>query len=133
MLHVNKQSGFSLIEVLVAMVILLVGILGVGAMQGTALKRSTEADIRTAALIASADLTERVRVRLGGCTAFTCSVSAAANSELATWQADLQSLLPMATGAVSVDGTSMTITISWPEMEGGKQVTKSFIQEAQIL
>lgn len=133
MLNVNKEKGFSLIEILVAMVILLVGILGVGAMQATALKRGTEADVRTAALIAAADLTERVRVRLGGCTAFTCSVSGAANAELAGWQGDLKSLLPMATGSVSVNQTMMTITISWPETEGGKKVTKTFVQEAQIL
>lgn len=39
----NQQSGFSLIEVLVAMVIIATGLLGVGAFQATVLQARTEA------------------------------------------------------------------------------------------
>ena len=57
----KKQRGFSLIEVLVALVILSVGLLGVAALQLTSLQTNREAYLRTQAVIAGTDLLERMR------------------------------------------------------------------------
>lgn len=56
-----KQSGSSMIEILIAMVIIVIGLLGVASMQGNALKYQKTSEQRSQAMQASFDLGERMR------------------------------------------------------------------------
>lgn len=58
----RRQAGFSLIEVLVAMVITLVGLLGLAALQARAVTAEFESYQRTQALILATDMVERIRM-----------------------------------------------------------------------
>lgn len=57
----SKQSGFSLIEILISILILGVGILGLGGLQVASLKSTTNAHSRTIATMYATDLADRMR------------------------------------------------------------------------
>ncbi len=59
----NKQRGYTLIEVLIAMAIFSIGILGVGTMQLKSTGGNTSARIRTEASIWGQDLVETLMIR----------------------------------------------------------------------
>jgi type IV pilus assembly protein PilV len=56
-----KQNGSSMLEILIAMVITVIGLLGVASMQGNALKYQKTSEQRSQAMQASFDLGERMR------------------------------------------------------------------------
>ena len=61
--HIIKvQSGFSLIEILISLVVLSIGLLGLGGLQLTSLKSANNAHFRTAASIAATELADRMRL-----------------------------------------------------------------------
>jgi len=57
----NKQQGFSLLELMIAILILAIGLLGMAAMQSVALSSNQEAQIRVQALAIAEDLASRMR------------------------------------------------------------------------
>lgn len=57
----NQQSGFTMIEVLVAAIILMVSLLGMGALQSTAMKRNTSAMNKTQAMEAMTYIADAMR------------------------------------------------------------------------
>lgn len=59
----RRQTGFSLIEVMVTLVVLGIGMLGLAALQITGLRVNDGALMRTRAAIAAADLADRVRAQ----------------------------------------------------------------------
>lgn len=66
-MKVQRQSGFTLIEILIAVFVLAVGLLGVAALQMTSLVNGQEGALRTQALAIANDLA--ARSRLNGPTA----------------------------------------------------------------
>ncbi|RVU84039.1 type IV pilus modification protein PilV [Leucothrix sargassi] len=61
--HTQKvQSGFSLIEVLISLIVLSIGLLGLGGLHLTSLQSSNNAHFRTAASIAATELADRMRL-----------------------------------------------------------------------
>jgi type IV pilus assembly protein PilV len=66
MMSINRQRGVGMIEVLVALVILAIGVLGFSALQLRAMEATAEATNRTMAMNLARDLAERIRInRLG--------------------------------------------------------------------
>lgn len=57
----KQQAGFGLLEVLIAMFILAVGVMGFSAMQARSMKSSDDALLRTKAMSIAHDLNERIR------------------------------------------------------------------------
>lgn len=116
------QSGFTLIEVLVSMLILSIGLIGVAALQGVSLKNTQSAFMRTQASALAYDLADRMRANLAsadsnlydpgtaaivtGCRSTTgCTPLDLAKNDLAEWNAALATYLPMGQGFVCVDST----------------------------
>ncbi len=62
---INYQNGVGLIEVLVAMLILAIGVLGFIALQYRAVEATSESSYRVQAINIARDLAERVRVNRG--------------------------------------------------------------------
>ncbi len=60
----NKQAGFTLIEVLISAVLLAVGLLGVAALQTTATKLTYEANLRAKAVLLAYDMVDRMRANM---------------------------------------------------------------------
>ena len=65
MMSLKKQQGVGLVEVLVALVILAIGILGFVALQMKALEATNEGSYRIQALNVARDLAEKIRVNRG--------------------------------------------------------------------
>ncbi len=73
----NKDRGFSLIEVLVAMVIILVALLGIAALQGRAQIAELEAQQRAMALIMLSDISDKMIANKQTLSCFAVTTDAA--------------------------------------------------------
>ena len=126
-------AGFSLIEVLIALVILSVGLLGIAAMVSVSLKSKDSSYYRTEALTLSSAILDRMRanraiatangydVSFGGtsgtapnnnCTSAPCTTAEQASMDLAQWQADIAAVLPAFSSAVPAAGSISTATVN---------------------
>lgn len=99
----QHDRGFTLIEVLIALLVLSIGLLGVAALQTVALRTGQAADMRTRAVLAAMDMAERMRANPAGVAAGHYDVSrhgmplrgtasGAARTDLAAWRAALARL-----------------------------------------
>ncbi len=142
----RASRGFSLIEALVALVVLSVGLLGIAALYVTSVSSGRTATLRTHAVMLAADLADRIRAnRLAGLAyddatsgagAFTaacqpggaggggCPPATMANEDKAEWLALVAARLPGAVPTVTVVGplpNTYTITLAWVEPGIGNQ------------
>lgn len=131
----GRQCGASLIEVLVAMLILSIGLLGMVGLQTTSLRNTQNAYFRSQATIFAGGMAERMRanpvgVDGGGYTAASgtlsaacltvtgCSSAAMAQHDLADWQASLADALPSGAGRVCTDSTPDDGSVAAPACDG---------------
>jgi type IV pilus assembly protein PilV len=140
MRHRHTSSGFTLVEVLIALVVLAIGMLGVAGLLLNGLQSSRIALLRTQAVMLASDIGDRIRAnRTGGAsyalasgttlsapgkactTAGQCNSSEVAAIDLYAWQQSVLATLPGATTAVAVapvgalSSNTYTITISWTQ------------------
>jgi type IV pilus assembly protein PilV len=129
----RRQRGLSLIEVLVAMVILSLGLLGMAGLQAAGLRTSQSSFYRAQAAQYAEDMAERMRANLGQAANYAIAMSATAPScaaicasDTTEWLARLRSL-PGGDGAVAVDlaNETVTITVQWDDSRGGGATTAS--------
>lgn len=59
--YLSAQSGFSLLEILISLLVISIGMLGLGGLQLFALKSANNAHFRTVASLAATDLADRMR------------------------------------------------------------------------
>ena len=137
----RKSAGFSLVEVLVALVVLGVGMLGIASLYVTTLRSSGSAIYRMQAVNLASDLGDRIRANRSAGTAYAlseigelgdeseaclgadkdCNPADMAAYDLDLWQRQVVAALPSAQATVAVDtGTNprtYTITVSWLEAQ----------------
>lgn len=132
----RRSAGFTLVESLVAMVVISVGMLGIAAMYVEGLRAGRTSIYRTVAVDLAADLADRMRANAFGQSAYAGSpaasaagcVNAAANlspsaqaaCDLFFWQQQVTTLLPAGTGTIAFTAVSggpdnYTITVDWNE------------------
>jgi type IV pilus assembly protein PilV len=133
----NSESGFGLIESLVALIVISVGMIGIAALYGQGLRASGTAFYRTIAVNLASDMADRIRVNrrgnadYGGAAAdgscdpggdTDCTTAAMAAHDLFVWQALVAAQLPAGVGAVQYTGTTpptYTIRVTWTEVGAG--------------
>lgn len=137
----REIGGFSLLEAMVALVVLSVGMLGIAALHGQSLTTTRSAQLRTQAVNLAGDMADRIRVnRLGGAAyagaaennecdpqssgggTGDCTPAQMAAHDLFVWQTQLARLLPNGEGSVEYDDTdppTYTIRVSWIEPSEG--------------
>lgn len=136
--RLEKQLGFTLIETLVAMVVLAVGMLGIAALYIEGLRSGQASVSRTTAVNLAADMADRIRANptvpgsyAGGgpgannnCVngAAACTPAQVAAEDWFWWLQDLQNRLPQGAVAqvvqvpiVAPPMTQYDILIAWPE------------------
>lgn len=148
----HRQQGATLIEVLVAALILSVGLLGLAGLQVTSVKSNQSAYIRSQATLLAYDIADRMRTNraeaLNGAydlelTTRSCNTSLNASGTLAEkdkaeWLNNLSCLLSSdAKGSIARNGAVFTITIKWDDKRGDVRLTPStelqeFIYRTQL-
>ena len=124
----RMHSGVSLIEALVALLVLSIGLLGLANLQLTAIRNAHSAHMRSQASILAQDILDRMRANRANATAYNIDLSAApptgssvAEKDLKAWLDNLASSLPEGDGAVAVTAgspTTVTVTIQWNDSRG---------------
>lgn len=132
----KQQSGIGLIEILVAVLVLGIGILGVASTQVVSLQMSSQSQSRSQAVLLAEDILDRIRANSdnpgayalvqgnaqgadnGACdTSFVPANATVAANDIAAWENNLACLLPAAerTVAVDVNTNTVTVTIDWDQ------------------
>ena len=98
----HRAGGFSLIEVLVALIVLAIGLLGLAQLQARGLKFNQDAYVRSQATTLAYEIIDRMRANRANASAFVtgdpglvCDPSdSSINMDLSCWYDNLQATLP---------------------------------------
>lgn len=132
----SRNRGFSLVEVLVALVVMSVGMLGIAALYLEGLRAGRTALNRTTAVTLAADMADRIRANSTAGVAYAgtgpgtdgecingasdCTPGQLAGDDWFDWSNQLSAQLPEGTvGEIDVVGAApatYTITVAWPEI-----------------
>jgi len=135
---IKNQQGFSMVEVLIALVILAIGLLGHMAMQMTSLSSNQSSYYRSQASITANEIADRMRINpvgvAGGlydavntdtgtytdpnCNTSGCSTSQQSALDLFDWQTSIRAAIPGGIGTVTRDASIttqsvFTVAITW--------------------
>ena len=140
------QRGFSLIEVLVALVILAVGLLGLAALQARGLKFGHDAYTRSQSTALAGSIMEAMRMAGAGngagftggdprgttpCTTLTHRGVGTNPQLLACWYQDLADILPSGAATItSIGSNQYTISVTWYDRE--QKLTKTQAWTVQL-
>lgn len=129
-----RCRGMTLVEILVALLVLSIGMLGFAALQTTSLRFNTSAYYRTQATALAYDLSDRMRANrqaaLDGaytvafqdpppaCNAIAQGVGSVAEQDLAAWRNAMACRIPESTGSVVPNGNEVTVTVRWNDSQG---------------
>lgn len=130
----QRLSGIALIEVLVAVLVLGVGLLGVASTQVVALQMNSQSQSRSQAVLLAEDMLDRIRANPdnpadyalaqsnaqgangGNCSSsFVPANATVADNDIDAWENSLACLLPAAQRTIAVTGNVVTVTIDWDQ------------------
>lgn len=142
----KSNTGFTLIEVLISMIILAIGLLGLAALQTTGLRNNLSAYNRSQATQLAYDIADRMRANIADAellvnstyiyttanpvtavavqadcmqVANTCTTAQMAQNDLFEWNTNVNTILPLGDGDIAVAGSIFTITINWDDNRDG--------------
>lgn len=119
----RRDGGFSLVEVLVALLVLAIGLLGLAALQAQGLRFNHDAYVRTQATNLAYDIVDRMRVNNANVAAYTAGdpgaacdpLVAGATMDLNCWYRGLAASIPGGTGLITANATAnfYDVTVRW--------------------
>lgn len=149
-----KESGFTLLEILIAMLVLSIGLMGLAGLMASSMKNNLSASHRTQATWMAYDIIDRMRANranaitgsyataLGAPVA--CTVAAPAGTiqaqDIAAWKSQLACVLPTGDGSIAVTNAARaTVIIRWDDSRGSvdsgslsNQTVKTLAVETQL-
>lgn len=132
---INKNNGFSLIEVLIALVVLSIGLLGVASLQTKSQQFNRGAYLHTQATVFAHDILERARANPQGnasssynkpnnqehTTCYSspgCSPQEIAENDMFEWSESIKSSLPGGKSIICIDSSHDDGTPAAPACDG---------------
>lgn len=126
----RAQRGFTLIEAMVALIVLSVGLLGIAAMYVETLRANRTSLFRTQAVALATDIADRMRSNRLPANAYACGSpcdpgaggNAIADADLTEWVNSVAATLPGGTADVAFTApgantpAAYVVTISWNEV-----------------
>ncbi len=150
----NVESGFSLLEVLITIVVVAIGLLGVAGMQVTSVKLNRVAETRSSGVIYVADILDRMRANALNASSYSTTFTTAATTDTTQAERDLRdwktslAKLPGGQGKIEVVSSDaalcelpaisrcfdVTVTVRWTESNvvGGSSVPTEFVTKTRI-
>jgi type IV pilus assembly protein PilV len=154
--HPRRQRGVTMIESLVALVILSVGMLGIAGLYVSGVKAGRSALLRTQAVNLASDMADRIRANRAaaaaydidtyagepedqGCINAACTAEELAEDDLFRWQAAVEATLPgrpLATIDVQlieadpIETDRYTVTVTWHE--AGEEVATAYTLVVEV-
>lgn len=147
---VRLSSGFTLIEVLIAVVLLAIGLLGLAGLQASALRNNQNAYFRSVATQFAYNIADRIRAnrveaKRGSASTYlnsptdakskaTCLTTAGctpaemAENDLYLWNLGLTKELPLGNGSIAYASGVYTITVNWDENKDGDTTNDPSLQ-----
>ncbi|MCP4128534.1 MAG: type IV pilus modification protein PilV [Gammaproteobacteria bacterium] len=133
----GKQRGYSLMEVLVAMIILAVGLLGIAGLQALSVKNTHSAYLRSQATLLAYEIIDDIRANPSAMANYAIAIGAALPSlstacigvsascttaqlaayDISQWSSGITGLLPGGDASVVVSGDDVTVTVQWVDKE----------------
>jgi type IV pilus assembly protein PilV len=122
----SKQSGSTLIEVLITVLVLSIGLLGMATLQFDAVKLNHDAFLRSQAVNLAYDMSDRIRSNRSAAgngdydaQPAPAGTDATAAADITAWQANLAAALPTGTGTITRKSEEFTVQVCWDESRGG--------------
>lgn len=135
--HAARQSGFTLVEVLVSLVVLSIGLLGMAKLVLVTSHANDSAYLRSQATALAYQAIDNMRANLGGatsggyatalgampaapasCVAATCSNPQLGLWDVYSWKQHLSTALPSGTGSILTSATfpvTATVVVQWDD------------------
>jgi type IV pilus assembly protein PilV len=127
---VARQRGVSIIESMIALLVISIGLLGIASLQITAMRQNTTALNHSQAVWMGYNMADRVRANLSqftnyagvdtsqsysqDCMGSSCSNAQMVTADAAEWATHVQGL-PGGRGMITGDATELAITVMWDD------------------
>ena len=140
----RRQRGFSMIEVLIALLILAIGLLGIAHMQASGMRSTHGAYLRTQATFLAGDILDSMRANVTPARAGSYDVAfggtgtggTVEGDDLIAWKAALAAALPAGDGQITTTGSDVTVEVSWTGLQqnenAGLATTKTFTVDTTL-
>lgn len=140
----RRQRGFSMIEVLIAVLILAIGLLGMAHMQASGMRSTHGAYLRTQATFLAGDILDSMRANVTPARAGSYDVAfggagtggTVEGDDLIAWKAALTAALPAGDGQITTTGSDVTVEVSWTGLQqnenAGLATTKTFTVDTTL-
>lgn len=131
----SHAAGFTLIEVMVAVLVMSIGLLGLASLQATSLRFNNDSSAQTQATYLASDMADRMRANVSKAAAYPaqaagenascyttagCTPDEMAANDIFEWNEALTDTLPAGQGAITaLAGGLFTITVMWDEQRSG--------------
>ena len=143
--NIKHLSGFTLLEVMIALLVLSIGLLGIAALQANSLKVNHGAYQRSQAIFITYDMMDRLRANRTAALAGQCDIamgatlagsgSAMCDADVTDWQTNfVAALLPTGQGFIDCTTTAniCVVTVQWDEGRQAGSATTQFSITADL-
>jgi type IV pilus assembly protein PilV len=126
----SRQHGLTIIESMVALVVISIGLLGIAGLQLVSMKQNSSALQHSKAVWAGYSMADRIRSNFANfgaypgidtdlsyaqdCTGGPCNANELVTGDAAEWAAKVQDL-PAGRGTVTGDATRLVVTVMWDD------------------
>lgn len=117
----HRQAGVMLLEILVSILIFSFGVLALVGLQGNMTRAQTEAELRAEASFLASEVIGLMWTSAASLSSYS-GASCNTTDACKTWAEKVTEKLPAGQGTVTVNGNTVTVTITWRH-SGGDQRT----------